>query len=274
MQVLQKLFNFYVFGNIHVAVGSYCFVAITLKAFDVQENRSAIMVFFATVLSYNFIRLLLVPKERNWQSEWFVNHKSSLAVTSFICGLICMILSFKLRFQSILVLTPFALITFFYGMKLPIKSVSLRKIPGVKIFLIAFCFAGVTVLFPLVEHHISFSSDAWWYFIQRLIFVILLTLPFDIRDVDSDNEKLKTIPQEFGVLTAKILGFVLMLLVLSIEFLIFRNSFSLENTTLIICLLSFMMLALSKKSQSRYFSAFWVESIPILWYVILLLINQ
>lgn len=274
MQQLQKIFNFYIFSNIHVAVGAYCFTAITLKDFGFEDNKAAIVVFFATILSYNFIRLLLVPEEKNWVATWFVKHKKSVSILSLTCAIVCMVFSFNLRFEAILVLMPFAIITFFYGMTLPVKTVSLRKIPGVKIFLIALCFAGITVLFPLTENYTVYTNEVWWYFIQRLIFVILITLPFDIRDVYFDNEQLKTIPQQFGVLTAKILGLVLVIAVLSIEFLIFKNSFSFENITLIICVLSLVMLLFSKKSQSRYYSAFWVESIPIVWYVILLIINQ
>ena len=170
MQRIKKLFDFYIFSNIHVAIGVYCFSCITLNSFELHDKLPAVFSFFATILSYNFIRLLLVPKERNWMAVWFVNHKKSLTILSIFCAVFCAVYSFKLRFESVLILIPFTLVTFFYGMSLPLKSISLRRIPGIKILLIAFCFSGVTVLFPLVENYVEVSSGTWWYFLQRFFF--------------------------------------------------------------------------------------------------------
>ena len=48
------------------------------------------------------------------------------------------------------------------------------------LFLIAFCFAGITVLFPLVQNGVGITLVVWLLFLQRIFFVLLITIPFDI----------------------------------------------------------------------------------------------
>lgn len=71
----------------------------------------------------------------------------------------------------------------------------LRNIPGLKLFLIAFSWAGITVLFPLIQNYMSIRITDWITFIQRFLFVLVITIPFDIRDINYDNNELKTLPQ-------------------------------------------------------------------------------
>ncbi|MDT0552379.1 hypothetical protein [Urechidicola vernalis] len=273
MQTIKRLFNFYIFSSIHVALGVFCFVKLTLKNFGVEENITALFCFFSTILSYNFIRFLNESFEKDWLSNWYRNHKSLLVIISFISAIIVLYLSFSFRIESLMILLPFFILTLFYGMKLPRKLVTLRRVPGLKIFLIAFCFAGVTVLFPLVQNEIDIDVIIWWFFLQRMFFVILITLPFDIRDVDFDSDQLRTIPQQFGHFTTKLLGLILILGIFTIELFIFGKEFNEMFILLTICSLSFVLLLFSRKEQSKYYSAFWVEAIPIFWLLLLLGLN-
>ncbi|HIE45348.1 MAG TPA: hypothetical protein EYP87_04090 [Flavobacteriaceae bacterium] len=147
------------------------------------------------------------------------------------------------------------------------EKYSLRNIAGLKLFLIAFSWAGITVLFPLVQNYISLRFADYLTFIQRFIFVIVITIPFDIRDMKYDNSSLKTLPQQLGVSKTKIVGVLLIVLFIIIE-VIKSNGDQSVWSTLIISIISGILLVKSTKNQSKYYSAFFVEALPILWFLI------
>ncbi len=268
MLILKRFFDFYIFGNIHVAIGAFCFVKITLLSFGIGENETAIFVFFSTIVSYNFIRFMDAPITTNEFGKWFFKNKSALIILSIISSLFILFFLKGFHFNTLLVLTPFVLLTLFYGMKLPKKATSLRYIPGLKIFIIAFCFAGITVLFPLVQNSVEITFSIWIFLLQRLFFVILITFPFDIRDIDCDTRILKTIPQLFGIKTAKLIGVVLAILIFTIEFIYHFENGKDSIIVLSISFLATILLLFSNKNQSKYYSSFYVEALPIIWYLI------
>jgi len=271
MQLIFRILNFYIFSNIHVAVGAFCFVKLTLLSVGVHENKTGLFVFFSTIVSYNFIRFVNIPANKNHVTNWFLKHKYLLIILSFFSGFCCLYFLSVFSWSALLVLGPFALLTILYGLPLRNKMKRLRMVPGLKIFVIAFCFAGVTVIFPLIQNEITMSQNVWLLFLQRFIFVILITIPFDIRDVKSDNKGLKTIPQFFGLKVAKIIGVFFGIIVVLLEYFYFFKTTSEFIIMLSVSVLSVILLLFSKKEQSRYYSAFWVESIPIVWYALLLI---
>lgn len=271
MGLFKKLFDFYIFSNTHVALGAFCFVKVTLLPYGLVELNTPFFVFFSTILSYNFIRFLNVPKVKNWFSDWYVDQKKYLILLSAMSMLGCFYFLFKLNWNAVFVLIPFVLITSFYGMNISNKSLSLRKIPRLKIFLIAFCYAGVTVLFPLVQNGVEIGLSMVVLFVQRFLFVLLITLPFDIRDVEFDADELKTLPQYLGIRKSKIIGFVLMLFILLLEwFFIDKGPYQLV-ILLLVLLISTTFLYFSRVEQSKYYSSFWVEAMPIVWYLLLMI---
>lgn len=271
MQLFKRLFDFYVFSNLHVAFGVYCLTKITLFLFQIDTNSTARFALFSTIVSYNFIRFLNISIHKNWITTWFVKHKRAIISLSILSSIACVYFMIDFRLNTILILVPLVLLTLFYGMSLPYKLFSLRKVPGLKIFVIAFCYASVTVVLPLVQNEIKISPTISVLFFQRLFFVILITIPFDIRDVDFDSSKLKTIPQRFGIISAKIIGVVLGVVIVLLEYIFIFENHTKSSIILIVSFISVVFLLCSNNKQSKYYSAFWVESIPIVWYVLLLI---
>jgi hypothetical protein len=268
MQLVQRVFDFYIFSNIHVALATFCLAKITLLTFDHQENEVPFFIFFATIVAYNFIRSSRKSKIKSWFSDWMDANKSTILFITVLSFVLMTIVAFNLRIKALISLIPFGLFTLFYV--IPLKGItktttSLRMVSGIKIFLIAFCWAGITVLFPLINYDVIFSMDVWVVFIQRFLFVLVITIPFDIRDLGHDEETLKTIPQVLGLQNAKRLGLFLLMLFLGLTFI--RSSITHEQLRieLIVALISLIFLIKSKATQSKYYSAFFVESIPIIW---------
>jgi len=181
-------------------------------------------------------------------------------------------LIFQVRFKAILILIPFSLATLFYVF--PLKKYSLRNVAGLKLFLIAFSWAGITVLFPLVQNYINIRTLDWITFLQRFLIVIVLTIPFDIRDMDYDISELKTLPQQLGISKTKYFGFGLLTIFFLLELIkpVEEKQFL---VTLLVSFLSGVLLLKATNKQNKYYSAFFVEAIPVVWYLLLIMIyNQ
>ncbi|NOQ92055.1 MAG: hypothetical protein GQ552_04975 [Flavobacteriaceae bacterium] len=142
-----------------------------------------------------------------------------------------------------------------------------------KLFLIAITWSAVTVLLPLKNTEISFSSDVWLIFIQRFLFLFAVTIPFDIRDVDFDNPEIKTIPQTLGTQKSKIIGVLALFLFFIIEFLRDLKNESTLLITMFITVISMLFLIFSNKKQNQFYTSFWIESLPIVWFLLMFFVR-
>lgn len=273
MRWIKRLFNFYIFSNVHVGLATFSLTKITLLSINNERNELPLFVFFATILSYNFIRIYRKSTISSWLYDWIGTNRTAILLLSLgsLVGLIYVGLT--LSFIALLSLIPFGILTLFYVLPLRIftkSSTSFRTLTGFKIFIIAFCWAGVTVLFPFINYEIPFSIDVFIVFIQRFLFVLVITIPFDIRDLKFDDHSLKTLPQILGVEKAKRLGLFLLMLFLGLLFLRSSINESLLRTEFVIAIISLLFLVRAKENQNKYYSAFFVEGIPILWLLLLL----
>ncbi|MCF6223351.1 MAG: hypothetical protein L3J34_06440 [Flavobacteriaceae bacterium] len=267
MQLLQRFFRFYIYSNLHVAIAVFCLTKLTLIDYGIQENITPWFVFFATIVSYNFIRFYNINEVHHKISTWIHSQKTELIILILISLTLLAILFFKIKFTSYIVLIPFLISTFFYSVPFLFKWKNLRSRASLKLFLIAITWAGITVLFPAENNEITFTSEIWIIFLQRLLFIIGITIPFDIRDVDMDNLSIKTLPQIFGVKMSKLIGSIALIIFFILDFVRDLNSGLTILITLVISVISILLLNKSTNRQSEYYSAFLVESIPIIWFL-------
>lgn len=273
MQFLKNIFNFYVFSNIHVALAAYCMTKISLLKFGYSSNLTPVFVSLSTFVSYNFIRFYEVKTDSlGWLKKWFISNQRKLLVLSVLSIIILLYFLFfcSLNLKSLLILIPFGFMTFFYVvplLKVGKYEISFRNFPGVKIFSIAIAWAGISVLFPLYESGEIFSKTVYLEFIQRILILIVIILPFDIRDMYTDSKELKTLPIVLGVRGVKIFGFTLLLAFVLLEYL--KDSPSITSFYIAIITGVFLWFASSKKT--RFYTSFWVEAIPMLWLLLIVL---
>lgn len=273
MQLLNKILNFYVFSNIHVAFAGFCLTKITLLKFGFSNSNSPLFVALSIIMSYNFIRFYEIKTNRlGWLKDWFLKQKTALSLLSIVSVLAIGFVLFFTEFNlnSLVIVFPFAFMTFFYVIpifKIRGVEISFRNFPGIKIFSIAIAWAGITVLFPLYEKDVFFNTEVFLEFIQRILILIVITLPFDIRDLQSDSEDLKTIPQVLGIQNTKLIGMLLLV------FFVLLGCIEKNNliTTFITAIITGFFLIFSTVSTSRYYASFWVEAIPIFWLCLILL---
>ena len=104
-------------------------------------------------------------------------------------------------------------------------------------------------------------------FIQFFLFVVIYSMPFEIRDLKYDSKELRTIPQIFGIKKSKYISYILSFIFISISFINQSKNNDLISDVLISVILIFIIYR-TKKNQTKYFSSFWVESVPVYWFII------
>ena len=277
MHFFKKILDFYIFSNIHVALAGFCLTKITLLKYGIIDNLTPVFVALSIIISYNFIRFFEIKENSlNWFKNWFFEHKKELFLLSLFSIILLVYITFYSNFNlnSITILFPFAFITFFYVVplfKIGNIEVSFRNFPSIKIMSIAFAWAGITVLFPLYEANYEFTSNVYIEFLQRFFILIAITLPFDIRDVNVDPKSLKTLPQILGITISKLIGYILLILFFSLES--FKENYKISDSYLLIgvSFVTVLFLGFSSPKRTRYYTSFWVEAIPILWFILIVL---
>ena len=259
----KSFLDFYINSSMHVALAVLSFCALTAYEFDL--NTSAVFysaTFCASVSGYNFVKYFGLTKfyYRSLTTKLkYIQLVSILSLMGFVY------VFFLLQQSSQILFVFLGLITFFYAIPMGVKTPkNLRSIGGVKIYIIAFVWSITTVVLPILESQLPLSLDHWILVLQRTFIVIVLMLPFEIRDLDIDQVHLSTIPQKIGIPYTKIIGYAMLGDIILLEF--FKLEFN-QNRFLILVfsvILLAVFLAKSTKNKSRYYTAFWVESVPIL----------
>ncbi|MFK8061410.1 MAG: hypothetical protein AB8B78_15155 [Polaribacter sp.] len=268
MRFLKSFFDFYLNASIHVAFSVYAFLRITEIYFDLSYNENInYFMFFGTITGYNFVKYAGVAKLHH---RSLTNSLKVIQVFSFFCFLAFCYFLYQISLKTIYFTIPFCLLTILYAV--PFLSgfhKTLREVSYLKIIVVAIVWAGFTVLIPMVDKNKEISLNLVLMLLQRFLIVIVLILPFDIRDVKYDAISLQTIPKKIGVEKTKKLGLMLMIFVLILEYLGSTLS-SVKTPFMLFFFLMILFLMRAKTNQSKYYSSFWVESLPIVWWLLLL----
>jgi len=273
MKLVKRLFDFYLYSSIHVALAAASLVAITYyyntKPLDIEI---LLFVFLATFASYNLIKYSsYIARNRNFRSYKF---SLKLIIVMTILALIyCLMLIFMFREETQLLIGLVGLLSTLYMIPLRKGASNLRNISGVKIYIVSLCWAIVTLLVPLSEEQILWDSDVLVRFTQRFILTLLLILIFEISDLKYDDIRLKTMPQAIGIRNTKrlIYGLSAWFFILDLFKKASYATQDLVNLILIAIVIGFTYYASPKRSV--YYTVFWVESIPIIWLVLVYLLG-
>ncbi|WP_053991704.1 hypothetical protein [Mangrovimonas sp. TPBH4] len=275
MRFLKRIFNFYINSSIHVALAVYALSWITLMEYDLPYDEAVLyFIFYASITGYNFVKFFGLAKFHHRSLAYWLKF---IQVFSFVCFVLMSFYAVQLQLKTLLYIALFGMITFLYAVPfLPKKMLydknqNLRSISGIKVYVIALVWAGVTVLLPLLNAGYDIGLEELLPFLQRFILVLVLILPFEIRDLNYDSLKLSTIPQKIGIKRTKIFGGALLLVLLGLE--LFREVSTLKYKLclLVVSLVMGVLLYFAKTDQKRYYSSFWVEGVPIFWLVLVLL---
>jgi 4-hydroxybenzoate polyprenyltransferase len=182
----------------------------------------AAFVFLATLFTYNLNniqRVLRKPKRQiKADQSWAQRHRLELALLGMaaIAGAAVLYVVYNLQL-NIWFMLHLALISVGYTIPVLYKAKKvrpLRSVPLLKVFLIAYVWAAVTALFPLMDAGVPLGDQqALLLFGRRFLFILALALLFDIRDYTYDRTtKTLTFPGLIGIRNTKLLSLGLLLL--------------------------------------------------------------
>lgn len=269
MKVFKHTLDFYLNSSIHVGLAVFAMAWVTLLKFDLAFDRWVLgFIFFASITGYNFVKYFGIAKFHHRSlAQWL----QMIQLFSLLCFILMCYFAYHLQEKTLLFVAAFAFITFLYAIPFLPKDIfidkqrNLRSIGGLKVHVIGLVWAGVTVLLPLLNQEYDFNVEVWITAFQRFLLVILLMLPFEIRDLQYDSLRLSTIPQKIGIKNTKIIGVVLGMGFFLLEFLKFYRNPNEVWISFLIALAAILLLLFARKSQHSYYSSFWVESVPMLW---------
>ena len=184
---------------------------ITYLKFEIPVDTNLLLfVFFASITGYNFVKFFGLAK---FHYRRLASWLQVIQVFSFICFLLLVYFAFLLPWEILVYIAIFGVVTFLYAIPFLPKNIfmdeqqNLRSIGGLKVYVIATVWSGVTLMLPLLNEGKAIDLEVWLTAVQRFILVIALMLPFEIRDLQYDNLKLSTIPQKIGIKKTKAIGF-------------------------------------------------------------------
>ena len=266
MVLFKKIIDFYVDSSIHVALAAYAFIRMTMLLLNISYDESvACFGFYGTITAYNCIKYFLFFIQREEQ----ITIKLKLI---FVISLISCSASIYYYFQletisKLLSLFAFC-IALIYGFSLFGGLKAARNWIGFKVFLVVFSWTIITFLLPVVNAKLEFTQGLILFGIQRFVLIYALMCVFEIVDLQFDAISLQTIPQRIGVKQTKLVGFAFLTVFLILEFFV-TNQFTRIDVFFVGLIAVFIYF--SNRNRSKYYSNFWVESIPIFWWIALLL---
>ncbi|WP_062062158.1 hypothetical protein [Aquimarina longa] len=274
METFKSVFRFYINSSIHVALAICALVQVTFMKYQLFDGYTLLtFIFFGAITAYNFVKYSKVSKLYH---KRLTRSMKSISVLTIISGLLFVYYAaFKIPINTLLSMVPFIVLTVLYVMPVFPNKKNLRSLAGVKIFIIGVAWSGITVLVPLVHSGKVLDLDFFIEMIQRFLFIVVMMLPFEVRDLQYDAEALETIPQKIGVTKTKVFGSVLLVIFLVLIALKGQLISSIEIlSTILVTTISLFFLWGTEKKQSEYYCSFYVESIPILWLVILIILQD
>ncbi len=272
MKSLKNAFDLYINSSIHVAFAVTAFALISILQHDLPINRDLLLfIFFGAITGYNFVKYSGIAQLHHLS---LTKNLRLIQVFSLLCFFALLYFTLQLSLRTMVAAGILGLLTMFYAVPVMGKNRNLRSLSGMKIFIIGLVWAGTTVIIPSVEAKNILGIHLLVDFLQRLMLVIILTLPFEIRDLKFDEPRLGTIPQILGVRKTKVLGTVLLGLIFFIE--LFQGSFGTAGflSLSLIIIIAGAMVWMATTNQNKYYSSFWVEAIPVLYLYIFLIFKH
>ena len=179
--------------------------------------------------------------------------------------IIYLVLQLKISTLSLFVLP--GILTILYTTPVFGKKRRLRDIPLIKVFIISFTWAWISTLIPWLDSGANLELDIILVFLEKFLFILGITIPFDIRDFQIDKTQgIHTLPQAMGIHPAKILAILsiclclfIVIILLLLDFYSIQIGIGLFASYLITIVL---LMYVTEKSHDYYFSGLLDGLIP------------
>ena len=256
---LKKLLEFILFSSIFIAACAvgFCIETNILLGLSLNSFSFYCFVFGATLLQYNLHystkKIAVKDSER---LRWSHSNKKLHLFLLVVGGLLILFSFFSFHLKHFLILGCLGAISFLYsfpflpfGKKRRIKDYGLLKIVTLSLL-----WTLVTVWFPvntLPVNGVLFT----FVFVKRFIFMFILCLLFDVRDIEIDRkEKINTLPVMLGRKKSYNLSYGLLVVFLAITLLqyFYLPQLSFFIAMVLSALITFIMIERTKKTNTDF----------------------
>ncbi|NQV52081.1 MAG: hypothetical protein HQ500_02810 [Flavobacteriales bacterium] len=212
----------FVYANLLVAT---VLASLTLSSFFLIDYLYfrwyvPVSVFLGSFVLYTFHRLYkidFIPAQQLAERhQWVLKHAQPMkyAMSFAVFGLMLLLPNFNA--DTVVWLVPAGLIS--VGYTIPILPSQngwrrFRDIPLTKPLIIALVVSYITLGFPVFEQmgiQALFEPGFIQRFTERFLFLIVVTIPFDLRDILNDRDAgIHTLGTEFGFKRSRLVGYVI-----------------------------------------------------------------
>ena len=263
---MKNLFTFFLNSKIFLSICVFSLGLSSQYILKQYHTNVLTLLFFGTFLSYNYQRLFFqyIFKEAKINT-WFASNKVIVMLLIAISILIFCYSFLQLQLPTKIAAFVVSAISLLYPF--------LRRVPFLKIFLIAFSWSFSTLAFTYLESNLIFDSGFYFSLLSRTCFILSITIPFDIRDAKYDMNKINTIPLSFGVNFSKNLSLIFLFFYVLIDSSFYYKTFDLNAffATIFCFLYTFFILKRVRGNSDNYFYSFWIEScsVSLLFFLII-----
>ncbi len=239
MKFLKTIFDFYINTSIHVAVAVFSLVQITKLQLNISVNSNLdYFIFFGTILGYNFLKYF----EVFWNRVFTFKKNYAIVLISLIASFGMIFYFFRLNFNLQTEFLKIGLLILIYPF--------IRKFGLLKMAFVSFCLTFITVFVVEINHN-------YIYLTQRFLIIFCLLIPLEICDLETDSKTIKTLSKIIGIQNLKFLGYFLLILSSFLKF------------DIVTAIFIGIAIFFSNENRSKYYTSFWVESLPIFWWFLL-----
>lgn len=186
---MRRIFQFIISHAVFIALCAAALVFQTMQLLQLEKNIYLIaFVFFSTLCSYNFHWMLGSISAQGRLSLSSVIQQRQTVLFSAL-GLTGLLFFFPLSGISYANVALAFLFTFIYSIPLmPVKQLAFaRKAGFLKTVLLAFTWTFVTAYIPWHNGDGALTMEVILIFIRRFLFMLMLCILFDNRDITSDK---------------------------------------------------------------------------------------
>lgn len=290
MRSLIFLIRSVVYSNLFVSLCITLLAHQTYLLLKIPQEQSfdvLALIFCSTFFTYNFQRIYrlrsveLLGKLIGIRLGWIIRNRKRLFFAS-VLGLLCSLYFMtQLSINVFLMIIPLALFSILYVIPFLPNKKAIRDLPFAKIFVISIVWSLVMVAIPVVNYD-GFKglmeSPFLLLLCEQFLFILAITLPFDVRDLRYDMElNIKTIPSYIGVKNTITLSHSLLIIVFILKWMQYyyleQLNMSQIIATAVTIFLSGAIIAFTSAKRAELFFSGFVDGTMIIMYLGILVLE-
>ncbi|MEX0965647.1 MAG: UbiA family prenyltransferase [Bacteroidia bacterium] len=269
-----------IFGNFFIATGgallgfsTFALLKISFQSTDVFY----LMLLFGSILFiYNFDRIYSADTDIfTIRHIWLRKNSQVLRTIMFASVPLMAAGAWFLNTEALIVLAVLAFISVAYSIPIvKAKTMRLKQIGLLKIFLIAFVWSTSTTIVPILNNDPEFiNGEVFSLWSQHFLFIFALSLPFDIRDLHPDElAKVRTVPGRIGIRLTLLMALLMLILFAVLVVLQFGHEFFALALPQIIAAVYLAIIKWKPKRPEQYYT-FWLDGGVVVLPVLVLLFS-